>query len=89
LSYDAFPANRSDVGQVVIITNPIAKLNQSIAGRAKRLRSILESEGRILETRVPEEIQLVADRLAWEDGEIYEGEALDFKAGPVVQVIRS
>jgi len=58
------------VGQIVVINNPNAKLNRKLIDRFDRLSKVLDGRGQIYQTRVPEEIQPIADKLAREDIEI-------------------
>ena len=58
------------MGRLVVINNPNAKLNSVCADRYERLAAVLGDEGQIYQTRVPEEIQPIADKLVRQDIEI-------------------
>ena len=55
------------MGKIVVLTNPNAKKNKKDPDKKGKLEEVLGENGLVIETKVPEDIQPVADRLFGED----------------------
>ena len=55
------------MGKIVVITNPNAKKNKKAPERKRDLERVLGENGLVIETKVPEDIQPVAESLFGED----------------------
>ena len=55
------------MGKIIVITNPNAKKNKKAPERKRKLEEVLGENGLVIETKVPEDIQPVAEGLFSED----------------------